>query len=640
LQLQYYGLYEKTITVTYNAAGGSPTPAQQTGTQYFNASNMATPLNPTFTMPAEPSRERYTFGGWKEGGNTYAAWDNVSLGQDTTITAHWNEIRVDGISLSQYNLIVNEGGVSALDAFVSPANATFPEYTWSSSDESVVTIDRAGNVTAVNGGMATITATTEEGGFFASCAVTVMLVTDPVTSISISQSSALLTIGDSLPLSAQVAPANATIRDVEWCSSNHAVATVDQNGFVQSTGVGTAVISARTVQGGLQAICDVTVQPIRVTGVALGFSENALFVGQTLQWSATVSPENATDKTVHWLSSDNAVATVDQNGLVTAVGVGMAEIAAITEDGGLREASSVTVTIPVASIALSPDHAVMYEESQRDFEATALDIEATVLPLDATDRSLSWASSAPAIVSVNQNGYVTTNWVGADTSAVISVTANDGSGATAQAEVVVLQAAAAPGGGGATGAAPSSGGPTVVTRYAIDMLISALLSFDLLFSTMAISFLGVPMHPFLDIAIDVANVGYPLEIKASKTDEEKYAYAKAMYVRGQIYERKTGIPARVFAVISCNECGYGTSPIAINQNNIFGWKAASGSNATFSSIQACINQFNLRVGSGSDYAWLHGHDAEYWIKNIGAVYYDDAATYERHLREVINYLKW
>jgi len=428
----YYGLYEAPITVSFDVAGGnSATPPPQTAAQLFNAFDMATPVNPAFTMPAAPTRDRHTFGGWTDGTYLYPAWANVPFSQNTTLLAHWNEIRVDGIGLSQYNLIMGEGDTATLQAFVSPANATFPEYVWSSSDETVATVDQNGNVTAISSGVANITATTVEGSFTASSVVTVMFIEYPVASIAISQNQAQLVVGDNLQLSAEVSPANATVNLVEWSSSNTAVATVDANGFVQSVGVGTAIISARSVQGGLQAACAVVVVAINVTGVTLNHSENTLAVGETAQLNATVLPENATNQAVNWASANNAIASVDQNGLVTAHSVGVVEVAAITEDGGHVATSMITVTNLVVSITLSHDWVEVIGGQQ-------LTLEATVLPLDAANRSVTWTSSNPGVAQVNAIGFVMTNPVNVATAVTITATANDGSGLSAEATVVVV----------------------------------------------------------------------------------------------------------------------------------------------------------------------------------------------------------
>jgi uncharacterized protein YjdB len=221
------------------------------------------------------------------------------------------------------------------------------------------------------------------------------------------------------------------VTDVQWSSSDPAVARVDANGFVQSVGAGTAIISARSVQGGLQAVCVITVEPVRVTDIALNTTESALAVGQTAQLSATISPENATNKTVNWISANNAIATVDQNGLVTAHSVGVIEIVATTEDDGFVAKSVVTVTNLVTSIELSHERVEVIGGEQVSLEATAL-------PLDATNRSITWSTSNPSIAEVDENNMVATVPVASATNVVITATANDGSGVSVSAEIVVI----------------------------------------------------------------------------------------------------------------------------------------------------------------------------------------------------------
>ena len=173
---------------------------------------------------------------------------------------------------------------------------------------------------------------------------------DPVlvTSIELDMTETEITEGESLQLTATVLPEDATDKSVTWASSNEAVATVDENGLVTAVVAGTAIISASTIDGSnLTAFCTVTVEPniVHVTSIELNQTSAGMTEGETLQLTATVLPEDATDKTVTWASSDEAVATVDQNGLVTAVAPGTATITATTIDGSdLSTSCEVTVS--------------------------------------------------------------------------------------------------------------------------------------------------------------------------------------------------------------------------------------------------------------------------------------------------------
>ncbi|MBR3030516.1 MAG: leucine-rich repeat protein [Bacteroidales bacterium] len=153
----------------------------------------------------------------------------------------------------------------------------------------------------------------------------------PVSSISMSQTTAALEVGGTISLSATVSPSNATEKEVTWSSSNTSVATVS-NGVVKAVGEGSANITASA--GGKSAVCQVNVSPARipVTGISLDLKEATIYVGETLTLVATVSPADATEKSVAWTTDDPKVATVDPKGVVTAVGPGTCTITAQSGD--------------------------------------------------------------------------------------------------------------------------------------------------------------------------------------------------------------------------------------------------------------------------------------------------------------------
>ena len=160
--------------------------------------------------------------------------------------------------------------------------------------------------------------------------------------ISIDRASMKLLKGESMTLSAEVTPEDATDA-VTWSSSDASVATVDQRGNVTAVGAGTATITATA--GDYSATCEVTVTIpfIPVSGITLSQNAASLFVDEGMTLSAEVTPEDATDKTVTWSSSNASVATVDQNGNVTAVGTGVATITATA--GDYSATCEVTVTL-------------------------------------------------------------------------------------------------------------------------------------------------------------------------------------------------------------------------------------------------------------------------------------------------------
>jgi len=171
----------------------------------------------------------------------------------------------------------------------------------------------------------------------------------PVTSISLSPSSTSLKVGKQIQISATVSPNNATDKSVSWSTSNSSVATVNSSGWVTAEGVGTATITCKANDGsGVSNTCSIAVDPIFVTNIALDVTSASLLVGETQQLTATVSPNNATDNSISWSSSNNSVASVSSNGLVTAKGAGTATITCRANDGsGVQATCNVTVPEPV-----------------------------------------------------------------------------------------------------------------------------------------------------------------------------------------------------------------------------------------------------------------------------------------------------
>jgi uncharacterized protein YjdB len=168
-----------------------------------------------------------------------------------------------------------------------------------------------------------------------------------VTGVTLNKTSVNLDVGNIEILTAAVAPANASNKNVYWASSNTAVATVS-NGRITATGVGSAVITVTTADGGKTAACTVTVKlpapdAIPVTGVTLNKTSTSLGIWNSENLTATVTPSNATNKNVSWTSSNTGVAGVS-NGYIIAYGTGSAVITVTTADGG--KTAMCTVTVP------------------------------------------------------------------------------------------------------------------------------------------------------------------------------------------------------------------------------------------------------------------------------------------------------
>ena len=250
------------------------------------------------------------------------------------ITVSKGMVEVTSITLNRDELSLVEDESSILTATVKPDDATDKTVTWASSDKAVATVED-GKVAAHSEGEATITATC--GKFSATCKVIVSSKYVSVISVSLDKDNLPLIKGQSETLVATVEPDNATDKTVTWTSSDNEVASVEE-GTVTALKAGTATITA--IAGSQSATCAVTVT-VPVASVTLEPASITLREGEETIIVATVSPEDATDKSVIWSSSDESIATVSSEGKVSAIKEGSA---VITTRAGERSATcAVTV---------------------------------------------------------------------------------------------------------------------------------------------------------------------------------------------------------------------------------------------------------------------------------------------------------
>ena len=209
-------------------------------------------------------------------------------------------------------------------------------------------------VTGKRRGSATITVTTREGGFKATCKVQVTGGI-PVDSVKLNVETLDMLIGQTHDLIAVVMPDTASTKSVTWASSDTAVVEVDNVGHVTAKKAGKASIIVSTDDGGKTDTCKiaVTAAPVGVTGVMLSPTTAGLTVGETLELEAIVLPADAANQNISWTSSDPDVATVDNNGQVTAIAVGSALITVTTEDGAKKAICAVKVSAATYAISIS-----------------------------------------------------------------------------------------------------------------------------------------------------------------------------------------------------------------------------------------------------------------------------------------------
>ena len=379
----------------------------------------------------------------------------ASNGVSASCVVTVRQVPVTGIILPSTTREIEKGGLYELAPTIIPSNATNQKVVWSSSNSNVATITEILTirptlsstigvvfpvttvvVQAVNSGTATITGyAADGGGATVSCTVNVteeeQEMNIPITQISISDDQyKALTIGQSTQLSAIILPENASDKSVTWSSSNSSIATVNSDGLVKAVGIGSATIKCRANDGsGVTATCVIDVFAIFVSKIELSISECSLEKGETKQLNATINPNNATNKSVIWVSSNTSVANVDNNGLVTAIEPGAATIICKALDGSNVQGTCIVTVTPkkVQSISLNVTSLTLNVEESYQLTATAN-------PSDASNIAFSWSSSNFDVANVDENGLVTAMERG---ETYITCTALDGSGVKATCKVTV-----------------------------------------------------------------------------------------------------------------------------------------------------------------------------------------------------------
>ena len=325
------------------------------------------------------------------------------------------DILLEQIILHPSELTMEIGDIITISATLLPESATEKTLVWSVGNNNIATVSQSGEVTALSSGETIVYASSVDGSIQDSCKITVKAHAE---SVSIEPATAILSqIGDVAQLTATVLPATAVDKSVTWKSSNEAICTVSDQGLVTAIGIGSTVVTATTVDGGLTATCVVKVIQ-HVSSISLNQTTLSLKVGETDKLQATISPENADNKVVKWSTSNEQLATVDEEGNVEALKAGEVWITATSDDNPEIKAScKVTITQPVTDISLS----------QTNIELTnigeSVQLEATITPEDASDKSVTWKSNNEQVCIVSSTGMVTA--IGAGTT-VVTATTNDG----------------------------------------------------------------------------------------------------------------------------------------------------------------------------------------------------------------------
>lgn len=337
----------------------------------------------------------------------------------------YNEAK--GMTLNYSNKTVAKGSTFKLKAIFTPSNVSDKSVTWASTDSSVARVSAGGTVRGLKSGSCIITAVSKDGGYTATCLVTV---TSKVTRVKLNHSSYKLGIGKTVTLKATVTSNTSSNKKVKWTSSNTSVAYVNSSGKVRGKKLGTCTITAKATDGsGKSAKC--TIRVVRdVTSISLSKTYMTIVEGQTKKLTANIKPSNATYKTVKWTSSDTKTAIVDSKGNITGLAEGDCTITAEAKDNSKKKASCylrVIEAIPASNVLLSAKNMVLVRGQSEV-------ISYTVVPSNTTD-SIKFSSDNKAIATVNSAGKVYARRTGV---ATITLTTSSGKQSTVTVTVIGL----------------------------------------------------------------------------------------------------------------------------------------------------------------------------------------------------------
>lgn len=278
---------------------------------------------------------------------------------------------VTGISLDKSELTLKIGESYQFKLSHMPLKAKSPKCQWYLSkyypncegceSYEVGTIDQNGLFTAIRDGEAYVTVFTLEDydpvtykSYDATCKVTVLPI--EATSLTLNNTEEIMNIGETISLEAKIEPENTTHKDVKWESNNPNIVSVRNDevfggkAVVTALQEGEAIITASV--GSITATCKITVNPTKLEGISFDQAEKTVKEGESFVLTPVFTPENASNKKVIWTSSNQSIATVDQEGKVSTHSFGECIIKAISEDGGFEAICKVIVLEPTIEEAI------------------------------------------------------------------------------------------------------------------------------------------------------------------------------------------------------------------------------------------------------------------------------------------------
>ncbi len=339
--------------------------------------------------------------------NEGAAVITVKAGAVSQTIAVTSENLVTSLSFDESYLYLTEPGEKKqLKVRISPYDADNAALVWKTSDKTIATVDEDGTVTAIGKGVARITAMLKDGSMRAYCFVNVDTKME-MTGIELSDSALFLT-SEGAALTAKILPEGCKEQELKWSSSDESVAVVDENGYVTAVNSGTAKITVSNVPETPEDVvyyaeCIVTVRNVDIHVEHVTLDQRTVYLrrpGETAQLTAAVYPENADLKDVSFKSSDENVASVDENGRVTAKNSGTAAITVKTLEGGYTAECYVVVSYQLTDISFAVNKMELKPGESKS-------VSVVFEPAFITTPSVEWYTTNSRVATVDEHGLVT-----------------------------------------------------------------------------------------------------------------------------------------------------------------------------------------------------------------------------------------
>lgn len=294
-----------------------------------------------------------------------------------------------------------------LEANVSPTEADNKKLKWTSLTPDIATVTEDGTMTGLKMGTAKVKAETTDGSNL-SVVFEVQVLGLSVSTISLPAESSIIKT-ESMKLEYSILPLASDNQKLKWSSNATDIVSVDEStGVITAHKVGDAIITATATDGSdISASTKIHVTPLKISQIEMS-KEMSLLHSLSKQIEVKITPELADNKTLKWISDNEDIATVNQEGVVTGVNVGSANVTATTTDGTELSATC-KVTVNPVTINLSTN-TINLQKGSEYVEQTA-----TVLPENYEHKDVVWTTSGNGVASVDKDGHITANKPGVDT---------------------------------------------------------------------------------------------------------------------------------------------------------------------------------------------------------------------------------